>query len=121
MRLQLLLVEDADSAPFLLDGMFVGQVVKNARDRLPTERKRRRHLVLREIDRRLVALGRLVQQEVRDLLVSRLAGQLPDSLVGPVERVGEQAQPAKADFREELFERRDRVKAKAKDGCRAST
>jgi hypothetical protein len=65
---QLLEIEQADAAAFRLDRALVRQVVKGARDRLSAQRQCGRELFLCDVERRLVALRRLMQEETTDLL-----------------------------------------------------
>jgi hypothetical protein len=44
------------------------QTVKNPRDRLSAQRRRRGELLLRQLDHRLLTLGCLVYEKVADLL-----------------------------------------------------
>ena len=111
MASELLRVEEPDAAPLLLDRLFVSQIVKGARDRLPAECERGRDLLLREVDYRFVELVQFVQEEVADLLEGGFAGQLVQPLVGAIERVGEQAEPAEGDLGKELLERTDCVES----------
>ena len=106
-------IEQADATSFRLDRALAGRVVEGARDRLPAQRQRCRELLLRQFHYRFVPLGRLMQEEVADLLEGGLAGHFQEALVGTVERVCEQVEPAKGDFGKELLERADRVEAEA--------
>ena len=68
MLAQLLEIEQTDAAAFRLDRALACQVVKGARDRLSAERQCGRELSLCYLERRLVALRRLMQEETTDLL-----------------------------------------------------
>src|SRR4029078_8766223 len=77
---QLLEIEQADAAAVRLDRALARQVMKSARDRLSAQRQCGRKLFLCYFERRLVALRRLMQEEMTDLLNSLPSGQFPKTL-----------------------------------------